>query len=76
MNKNSIPFDDEPPMITSGIRIGTAALTSRNMLEKDMEIVSEFILESLRNHDNSKILSSIKEKVASFSAKFIVPGLD
>tara|TARA_B100000519_G_scaffold203015_1_gene223592 strand:+ start:19516 stop:20757 length:1242 start_codon:yes stop_codon:yes gene_type:complete len=76
VNKNSIPFDDEPPMITSGIRIGTAALTSRNMLEKDMEIVSEFILESLRNHDNSKILSSIKEKVASFSAKFIVPGLD
>lgn len=76
VNKNSIPFDDEPPMITSGIRIGTAALTSRNMLEKDMEIVSEFILESLRNHDNSKILSSIKEKVSSFSAKFIVPGLD
>ena len=76
VNKNSIPFDDEPPMITSGIRIGTAALTSRNMLEKDMEIVSEFILESLRNHDNSKILSSIKEKVASFSEKFIVPGLD
>ena len=76
VNKNSIPFDDEPPMITSGIRIGTAALTSRNMLEKDMEIVSEFILESLRNHNNSKILSSIKEKVASFSAKFIVPGLD
>ena len=76
VNKNSIPFDDEPPMVTSGIRIGTAALTSRNMLEKDMEIVSGFILESLRNHGNSKILSSIKEKVASFSAKFIVPGLD
>tara|TARA_Y100001936_G_scaffold243132_1_gene281510 strand:- start:8074 stop:9315 length:1242 start_codon:yes stop_codon:yes gene_type:complete len=76
VNKNSIPFDDEPPMVTSGIRIGTAALTSRNMSEKDMEIVSGFILESLRNHDNSKILSSIKEKVASFSAKFIVPGLD
>lgn len=76
VNKNSIPFDDEPPMVTSGIRIGTAALTSRNMLEKDMEIVSGFILESLRNHDNSKILSSIKEKVAGFSAKFMVPGLD
>ncbi|MBR92165.1 MAG: serine hydroxymethyltransferase [Dehalococcoidia bacterium] len=76
VNKNSIPFDDEPPMVTSGIRIGTAALTSRNMLEKDMEIVSGFILESLRNHNNSKILSSIKEKVAGFSAKFMVPGLD
>ena len=76
VNKNSIPFDDEPPMVTSGIRIGTAALTSRNMSEKDMEIVSGFILESLRNHDNSKILSSIKEKVAGFSAKFMVPGLD
>ncbi len=76
VNKNSIPFDEESPMVTSGIRIGTAALTSRNMLEKDMEIVSGFILESLRNHDNSKILSSIKEKVAGFSAKFMVPGLD
>ncbi len=76
VNKNSIPFDEESPMVTSGIRIGTAALTSRNMLEKDMEIVSGFILESLRNHGNSKILSSIKEKVAGFSAKFMVPGLD
>ena len=76
VNKNSIPFDDEPPMITSGIRIGTAALTSRNMVEKDMQLVSEFILESLKNHDNAKILSSIKKKVASFSAKYMVPGLD
>ncbi len=76
VNKNSIPFDDEPPMITSGIRIGTAALTSRNMVEKEMQLVSEFILESLKNHDNAKILSSIKKKVASFSAKYMVPGLD
>ncbi|MBA31039.1 MAG: serine hydroxymethyltransferase [Chloroflexi bacterium] len=76
VNKNSIPFDNEPPMVTSGIRIGTAALTSRNMREKDMETISEFILESLKNHNNPKLLESIREKVVNFSAKFIVPGLD
>ena len=56
VNKNAIPFDPEPPMVTSGVRIGTPALTSRQLNVTDMEQVAGYILEALRAHaDESKL---------------------
>jgi len=72
----SIPFDPESPMVTSGIRIGTPALTSREMNVTDMEHVAGYILEAVKAHDNESALAKLGGEVAKFASKFPVPGLD
>ena len=76
VNKNGIPFDPKPPMITSGIRIGTPALTSRQLDVADMENVAGYILEALTAYDNESKLANLGVEVAKFASKFPVPGLD
>jgi glycine hydroxymethyltransferase len=76
VNKNGIPFDPEPPMVTSGIRIGTPALTSRGFDVSDMENVAGYILEALKIHDDEAGLAKLGTEVAAFASKFPVPGLD
>ena len=76
VNKNTIPFDPESPMVTSGIRIGTPALTSREMKVGDMENVAGYILEAVKAHDDESALAKLGTEVAKFAAKFPVPGLD
>jgi glycine hydroxymethyltransferase len=76
VNKNGIPFDPEPPMVTSGIRIGTPALTSRELDVADMENVAGYILEALKAHDDESKLSKLGAEVSKFASKFPVPGLD
>jgi len=63
VNKNMVPFDDKSPFVTSGIRIGTPAVTTRGLKETDMEAIVELIDEVIRNHDNEVILQSVKVKV-------------
>jgi glycine hydroxymethyltransferase len=70
VNKNAIPFDPRPPAVTSGIRIGTPAVTTRGMKEGEMEIISAFMREALNNPGNEKILSRIKEDVRELCTKF------
>jgi len=62
-NKNMIPFDDKSPFITSGIRLGTAAITTRGLEESDMNIIAEFIAQVINNIKDEKIISSVKAKV-------------
>ena len=76
VNKNGIPFDPEPPMVTSGIRIGTPALTSRGFDVSDMENVAGYILEALKIHNDEAGLAKLGTEVAAFASKFPVPGLD
>jgi glycine hydroxymethyltransferase len=63
VNKNTIPFDPNPPLVTSGIRLGTPAITTRGMKEPEMERVGAFIVEALKNHNDTASLSRIKEEV-------------
>ena len=63
VNKNMVPFDDKSPFVTSGIRIGTAAVTTRGLLEADMEKIVNLIDDVLNNHDNDKKLEAIARQV-------------
>lgn len=63
VNKNMVPFDDKSPFVTSGIRVGTAAVTTRGLKENDMETIVDFIDRAIQNHDNDDALEQIAEEV-------------
>jgi glycine hydroxymethyltransferase len=63
VNKNMVPFDDKSPFITSGIRVGTAAVTTRGLKEHDMISIVELINEVIENYENEAILEQVAEKV-------------
>ncbi|MBO7191477.1 MAG: serine hydroxymethyltransferase [Elusimicrobiaceae bacterium] len=69
-NKNTIPFDPEKPFVTSGLRLGTPAVTTRGMKEKDMEQVAAFIDEALMHFADENYLAQIAEKVKKFLQNF------
>lgn len=71
-NKNTVPFDDEVPMVTSGIRLGTPSVTTRGMKEKEMEEIAFLINKTLKNHANIEYLQTIKSKVLELTQKFVV----
>jgi len=67
-NKNMVPFDDKSPFVTSGIRIGTAAITTRGLVESDMESIVSFIDEVIKNPESENNLKSIRGEVISMMA--------
>ena len=69
INKNMVPFDDQSPFVTSGMRIGTPAVTSRGLVEGDMQQIAEFIDQALMNHENDARLDQIEEQVADWMSE-------
>ena len=69
VNKNMVPFDDKSPFVTSGIRVGTPAVTSRGLIESDMEIVVDFIDRALTNAANDEVLEEIADEVNDFMSE-------
>ena len=65
VNKNMVPFDDKSPFVTSGIRVGTAAITTRGLKEKDMQQIVDFIDAAITNHDSDSKLDEIAIMVNS-----------
>ncbi len=74
LNKNVIPDDALPPFRPSGIRLGTPAVTTRGLKEKDMGLIAEWMKSAIDNHDNDSYLTSLKEEVKQFSTKFKLPS--
>jgi len=70
VNKNTIPYDPEKPFITSGIRLGTPAVTTRGMKEPEMRKIAQLIDTALRNHDNEKVLEKVKTEVHELTKSF------
>lgn len=63
VNKNMVPFDDKSPFVTSGIRVGTAAISTRGLIESDMEAIVELIDRVLMNHTNEEVIEEVANEV-------------
>jgi len=74
VNKNMVPFDDKSPMITSGIRIGTPAITTRGITEKEIPLVVELIDEALMNNSDALKIKAVREKVNSLMKNYELFG--
>ncbi|XOV92644.1 MAG: serine hydroxymethyltransferase [Bacteroidota bacterium] len=70
VNKNMVPFDEQSPFITSGMRVGTAAVTTRGLKEEDMNRIVNYIDDVLTNRDNESKLSAIREEINSWMNKY------
>ncbi len=75
LNKNSIPNDTRKPMDPSGVRMGTPAITTRGMKEKDMEILADFMLTAIERRADTAALRTLHEEVKTFCLQFPVPGI-
>jgi len=69
-NKNAVPYDTEPPLVTSGIRLGTAAMTTRGMKEDDMLVIANLINKVIKNKDFDYIYKEVKNEISEFTANF------
>jgi glycine hydroxymethyltransferase len=74
VNKNTIPFDPRPPLVTSGLRLGSPAVTTRGFGRAEMERVASWIVEVLRNVDDEQVHQRVEREVRSLCAGFPVPG--
>lgn len=70
VNKNAIPYDPEPPLVTSGIRIGTPAVTTRGMKEEQMKTIAELIGKVLKNFENDQIKEDVRKDVLELTSQF------
>ncbi|MFN5218185.1 MAG: serine hydroxymethyltransferase [Sphingomonadales bacterium] len=70
VNKNTVPFETRSPFVTSGIRLGTSAVTTRGLNEADMDTIAALIDEALMNTENTEVLNSVKNRVHALMAKY------
>src|SRR6476646_2928549 len=70
VNKNAIPFDQNPPMVASGIRVGTPAVTTRGMREAEMDLIGELFTRALKTPDDDRALAKVRSEVESLCRKF------
>ncbi|HLQ45602.1 MAG TPA: serine hydroxymethyltransferase, partial [Planctomycetaceae bacterium] len=75
VNKNMIPYDQRKPMDPSGVRIGTAALTTRGMKQDEMRKVGAWILRVLKAPEDASVAAAVKNEIREFAKNFPVPGI-
>jgi len=76
INRNAIPFDSQPPLITSGIRLGTPAVTTRGFTREEMERIASLVVKVITNIGDLNIQNQVKQEVSQICHRFPVPGSD
>jgi len=76
VNRNSIPFDPRPPLLTSGIRLGTPAVTTRGFGKEEMKLIASLIVKVITNTGNMDIQKQVSQEVSQICTRFLVPGID
>ncbi len=76
VNRNAIPFDPRPPTVTSGIRIGTPAVTTRGFGVEEMKLIASLIVKVITNIGNLDIQNQVRQEVSQICQRFPVPGID
>ena len=76
VNKNAIPNDPQPPRVTSGLRLGTPAVTTRGFGVEECQEVAQLIVRALNSKDDAPALAAIADEVVALTSRFPVPGLD
>ena len=76
LNRNAIPFDPYPPVITSGIRLGTPAVTTRGFGKEEMKLIASLIIKVITNIGDSNIQTQVSQEVSQLCHRFPVPGID
>ncbi|MBA7631406.1 Serine hydroxymethyltransferase [subsurface metagenome] len=76
VNRNYIPFDPRPPLITSGIRLGTPAVTTRGFGKEEMKQIASLVVKVINNIGNSSIMSQVSQEVSQMCHRFPVPGIN
>ena len=76
VNRNNIPFDSRPPMVTSGIRLGTPAVTTRGFGKEEMKCIASLIVKIITNIGNTDIQQKVSQEVSQMCSRFPVPGID
>ena len=76
LNRNAIPFDPHPPLVTSGIRLGTPAVTTRGFGKEEMKLIASLIVRVITNISNPDIHTQVSQEVSQLCHRFPVPGID
>jgi len=76
LNRNAIPFDPHSPVVTSGIRLGTPAVTSRGLGKEEMKLIASLIVKVITNISNPDIQTQVSQEVSQLCHRFPVPGID
>ena len=75
-NRNAVPYDPKPPRVTSGIRLGTPAITSRGFASREIDTVARLVLRTLSNLGDEGVEREVRDEVLSLAARFPAPGID
>ena len=75
LNRNAIPFDSRPPVVTSGIRLGTPAVTTRGLGKEEMKLIASLIVKVITNINNADIQTQVSQEVSQLCHRFPVPGI-
>ena len=75
MNKNAIPYDPNPPMVASGIRVGTPCVTGRGMAPAEMAEIGELIVAGIAARGDEAAQAAVRDRVVALAERFPVPGL-
>jgi glycine hydroxymethyltransferase len=76
VNRNNIPFDPRPPLVTSGIRLGTPAVTTRGFSQEEMKLIAALIVKVIASPEDKNIQNQVRQEVGQLCQRFPVPGID